>query len=75
MTVVAGGLPRLDSTDENALTPGLARLFGVGVGGWVTCRFARLNLKTGRYAVAGFRRSKSQRSGIPHWSRWTSSTT
>jgi FtsX-like permease family len=54
VTVVAGRLPRLDATDEIALTPGLARLFGVGVGGRVTYQFTRLNLRTGTEAVAGY---------------------
>ncbi len=36
MTVIKGRLPRLGSTDEIALTPNIARLFGVGVGGHVT---------------------------------------
>ncbi len=35
-TVLSGRLPTPRSTDEVALTPGLARLFGVGVGGRVT---------------------------------------
>ena len=39
MTVVAGRLPRLDSPDEICLTSGLARLFGVHVGGHVTYQF------------------------------------
>ena len=41
MTVVAGRLPRLDATREIALTSGLARKFGVGVGGKVTWQFYR----------------------------------
>ena len=65
VTVMAGRLPRLDSTNEIALTPGLARLFGVGVGGWVTYQFTRLNLKTGRYAVAGFSTFKVTAIGDP----------
>jgi hypothetical protein len=36
MTVVAGHLPALDAADAIVLTPKLARLFGVGVGGRVT---------------------------------------
>jgi putative ABC transport system permease protein len=36
MSVIEGRMPRLDSTDEIALTPGIARLFGVGIGGKVT---------------------------------------
>ena len=43
MTVLAGRLPRLDATREIALSPGIARLFGVGVGGQVTYQFYRLN--------------------------------
>ena len=54
MTVVAGRLPRLDARDEIALTPGLARLFGVGVGGQVTYQFSRMNLRTGTEAPAGY---------------------
>ena len=65
VTVVAGRLPRLDSTNEIALTPGLARLFGVGVGGRVTYQFTRLNLKTGRYAVAGYSTFKVTAIGDP----------
>src|SRR6202042_625157 len=43
MTVRAGRLPRLDATREIALSPGIAHLFGVGVGGLVTYQFYRLN--------------------------------
>jgi FtsX-like permease family len=39
MTVLDGRLPRLDATKEIALTPGVARLLGVGVGGDVTYQF------------------------------------
>jgi hypothetical protein len=39
MTVLAGHLPPLDSTNEVALTTSVARLFGVGVGGRVTYQF------------------------------------
>jgi hypothetical protein len=39
MTVVDGRLPRRRATDEIALTPGLARFFGVGLGGRVTYQF------------------------------------
>ena len=39
MTVLAGHLPPLGSTDEVALTPSVARLFGVGVGDRVTYQF------------------------------------
>jgi hypothetical protein len=48
MTVLAGRLPRLDSTREIALSPGIARLFGVGVGGQVTYQFYRQNQTTYR---------------------------
>ena len=54
VTVVAGRLPRPDATDEIGLTPGLARLFGVGVGGRVTYQFTRLNLRTGTETPAGY---------------------
>ena len=54
VTVVAGRLPRLDATDEIALTPGLARLFGIGVGGRVTYQFIRLNLQNETEAPAGY---------------------
>ncbi len=54
VTVVAGRLPRLDAPDEIALTPGLARLFGTGVGGRVTYQFTRMNLRTGTEAPAGY---------------------
>jgi hypothetical protein len=43
MTVLAGRLPRLNSTREIALSPGIARLFGVGVGGQVTYQLYRQN--------------------------------
>ncbi len=39
MTVLAGHLPSLRSPDEIALSAGVARLFGVGVGGRVTYQF------------------------------------
>jgi FtsX-like permease family len=54
VTVVSGKLPRMGATDEIALTPGLARLFGVGVGGRVTYQFTKLNLRTGTESVAGY---------------------
>lgn len=54
VTVMTGRLPRLGATDEIGLTPGLARLFGVGVGGRVTYQFTRLNLRTGTEAPAGY---------------------
>jgi ABC-type lipoprotein release transport system permease subunit len=38
MTIIAGRLPPLNSTDQVILTPGIARLFGVGVGDRVTYR-------------------------------------
>ena len=75
MTVVAGRLPRLDATDEIALTPGLARLFGTGVGGRVTYQFTRLNLKAGTEAPAGYSTFKVTAIIDPPWSSWTSSTT
>ena len=39
MTVVAGHLPPLDSSNQICLTAGIARLFGVHVGGHVTYQF------------------------------------
>jgi hypothetical protein len=39
MRVIAGHLPRLDSSNEICLTAGLARLFDVHVGGHVTYQF------------------------------------
>ena len=39
MTVLAGRRPAVGSTDEIALSPAIARLFGVGVGGKVTYAF------------------------------------
>jgi hypothetical protein len=48
MTVLAGRLPRLRATREIALSPVIARLFGVGVGGQVTYQFYRLNPVTYR---------------------------
>ncbi len=42
MTVLAGRLPRLDSTTEIVLTPAIARMFGTGVGGHVTYAFSRV---------------------------------
>jgi hypothetical protein len=35
LTVLSGRLPRVTSTDEVAITPGIAKFFGVGVGGTV----------------------------------------
>ena len=43
MTVLAGHMPALDATHEIALTAGVARLFGVGVGGHVTYQFENIN--------------------------------
>ncbi len=39
MTVLAGRRPAVSSTDQIALSPAIARLFGVGVGGTVTYAF------------------------------------
>jgi hypothetical protein len=43
MTVLAGRLPRLDSTGDIVLTPLTARMFGTGVGGHVTYAYHRVN--------------------------------
>ncbi len=47
VTVLAGHLPPAGATDEVVLTPGLARDFGVGVGGHVTWGFDRAFSKNG----------------------------
>jgi FtsX-like permease family len=47
VTVLAGHLPPAGATDQVVLTPGLARDFGVGVGGHVTWEFARGMFKNG----------------------------
>jgi FtsX-like permease family len=47
VTVLAGHLPPAGATDEVVLTPGLARDFGVGVGGHVTWDFSRGIFKNG----------------------------
>jgi len=46
LTVLAGRLPATGSTGQIALTPLIARLFGVGVGGRVTYQFYRQNPAT-----------------------------
>jgi ABC-type lipoprotein release transport system permease subunit len=43
MTVLAGRLPGLDATRQIALSPVIARMFGVWVGGRVTYQFYRQN--------------------------------
>ena len=48
MTVLAGRLPEAGSTGQVALTPGVARTFGVGVGGRVTYQLYRQNPQTGQ---------------------------
>ena len=50
-TVVNGRMPRLGSTDEIALTEGVARLFGVGVGGKVTYQFSNVFGKVTGYST------------------------
>ena len=47
VTVLDGHLPPAGATDEVVLTPGLARDFGVGVGGHVTWDFSRGIFKNG----------------------------
>jgi hypothetical protein len=39
LTVLSGRLPRMDSSTEIALSPSIAKLFGVGVGGTVEYQF------------------------------------
>ena len=48
MTVLAGRLPRLGATREIALSPRIASMFGVGVGGSVTYQFYRVDPRTYR---------------------------
>jgi hypothetical protein len=62
MTVLAGRLPRLGATREIALSPGIARLFGVSAGGRVTYQFYRLNPVT--YQSAPGRRITFRVTGI-----------
>ena len=63
MTVLAGRLPARSATGEIALTPGIARLFHVGVGGQVTYQFYKVNpltyatKATGRHTCSRWRRS------------------
>ena len=47
------------------VTHATPKMFGVGVGGRVTYQFTRLNLKTGRYAVAGYSTFKVTAIGDP----------
>jgi hypothetical protein len=62
MTVLAGKLPRLGATRQIALSPRIARLFGVGAGGRVTYQFYRLNPLT--YQVSPGRRATFRVTGI-----------
>jgi hypothetical protein len=48
ITVLAGRPPRAGSTNQIALTPGIAHTFGVGVGGHVTYQLYRQNPQTGQ---------------------------
>jgi hypothetical protein len=57
MTVLAGRLPPLSATRQIVLTPGVAAMFGTGVGGTVTYQFAppqgiKLPVITRSYRVA-----------------------
>jgi hypothetical protein len=56
MNVLAGRLPRQESTTEIVLTPGVARLFGTGVGGNVTYAFRAVDAH-GQPAGRGFTRT------------------
>src|ERR1035438_239520 len=53
MTVVAGKMPSLHSTNEIALTPQRARTFRSGGGGHVTYQCTRMNLRTNGATPAG----------------------
>jgi hypothetical protein len=58
MTVLAGRLPRLDSTNEIVLTPLTAKMFGTRVGGHVTYAYHRVNeegLPVGRQFTRTYR--------------------
>lgn len=46
MSVLAGRMPSSAATDQIALTPGIARMFGARVGSRVTYQFYRLNPRT-----------------------------
>ncbi len=53
MTVLAGRLPAIGSTDQVALTPAIAWTFGVGVGGRVTYQVYHQNPLTGQDVRTG----------------------
>ena len=53
MTVLAGRLPSPSATGEIAVTPGVARLFHVQVGGVVTYQFYKVNAATFATTSAG----------------------
>ena len=55
LTVLSGRLPRPASTNEIALTPGIARLFGVGVGGTVHYQLYDARNREGARSAATFR--------------------
>lgn len=67
MTVLAGRLPRLDSTSGIALNQAMARQFGVGMGGKVTWQFSRL-LPSGKSLPA--RPSSTRATWAGSRSRW-----
>src|ERR1700727_1754777 len=55
VSILAGRAPSVRSTDQIVITPAVARLFGVGVGGRVTYEFYRLNPATYKPRPAGRR--------------------
>jgi hypothetical protein len=55
MSVLAGRVPGAGATDQMVITPGVARLFGVGVGGHVTYQFYRQNPLNYHSVLAGRR--------------------
>jgi hypothetical protein len=55
MTVLKGRLPAVSATGQIVLTPRIAALFGVGVGGRVTYQFYRQNPETGQEENIGRR--------------------
>ncbi|HTT49879.1 MAG TPA: hypothetical protein VMH35_00550 [Streptosporangiaceae bacterium] len=64
MTVLAGRAPQLGATRQIALSPDIARMFGVWTGGRVTYQFYRLNPLTYQISLAGASRSGSPPSWI-----------
>ena len=73
MTIIAGRLPPLNSTNQVILTPGIAKLFGVGVGDRVTYRLYN-PLITDSEVMVGSATFEVAAIGIFPRRWWTSST-